>query len=162
MKRLAETYPGYEEANDAQITLLAAGIDCIVVRNTQGVWDIAEGKGESYGVQVDEQHLEQAQELLTRPIADNYDSLTKCPVCNSTNGKRYSYADSPWFLYHTQKDLIKWCCSCFVRIPFGDGAEMPCSGVVCPHRASARSGTRRLAARHLSLRHLIKAFCVWY
>ncbi len=98
MKKTVQSYPSYEEANDAQITLLAAGIDCKVVRHAQGVWDISEGRNESYGIVVDGEKYEESKDLLSHHIPEDFVSLIQCPYCQSNNGKRYSYYDSPLFM----------------------------------------------------------------
>ncbi len=99
IKKTVQSFQSYEEANDAQITLLASGIDCTVRHHSQDIWEISEGKNPAYGIEVEAAHVQKAKDLLKHHIAEDYESLIQCPGCQSTNGRRYSYYDSIWFMF---------------------------------------------------------------
>ena len=84
MKRTVQTYTSYEATNDAQITLLAAGVNCTVKRHAQDIREISEAKNERYGVEVEDIHYEQSKDLLGHPVFEDCDPLIQCPFCTST------------------------------------------------------------------------------
>ena len=86
MKTIA-SYLTYEEANDNQHTLLSYEIDCVIEMPGQHILSVAHGDLPEYHLMVHESDAEQALDLITRPIDDDYTPLITCPHCGSGKKK---------------------------------------------------------------------------
>jgi hypothetical protein len=77
-----ETYFTYEEANEHQITLLAAGIDALV-EFVPAAEVLTPGRRAGYALRVSAADADRARELV-RPVADpGFASIARCPRCAS-------------------------------------------------------------------------------
>jgi predicted RNA-binding Zn-ribbon protein involved in translation (DUF1610 family) len=82
--RLLTTYGSYDEANDRQLDLLAAGIDARVDFTPAGHTSAMSPGSGAYSLFVEEMRFEEAAEIVSPGCDTGAESIAACPRCGSS------------------------------------------------------------------------------